>query len=73
MPRKVSRNMRCAFCRGDVETGAYLEVEVTLPGAVGPQRQLFGAHADCMSRAMADGYNVEVDLLEDPEEVELEV
>ncbi|MEL6982924.1 MAG: hypothetical protein AAFO29_10920 [Actinomycetota bacterium] len=59
--------MTCAFC-GNRRDGVYLELEVTRPDAVGPQRQLFGAHSECLNDAMADGISVELDLLSDTEE-----
>ena len=68
MPRKVRRDMQCAFCVGGGR-GPYLELEVTLPDVVGWQRQLLGAHADCLSNAMVDGNDIELDLLADPEEM----
>lgn len=68
MPRKVSRDMQCAFCGAEAGAGPYLEVEVTLPDVSGPQRQLLGAHAGCLAQALASGFEIELDLLEDSEE-----
>ena len=64
MPRKVSKDMMCGFCGGDRDS-QYVEIEVTLPDAIGPQRQLLGAHADCVTEAMSPGFSVEIDLLAD--------
>lgn len=68
MPRKVSRDALCAFCGQSTEgSREYVEVEVSSPAAMGPQRQLLGAHARCMTTAMeASGTEVELDLLLDP-------
>ena len=70
MPAKVSRPMVCAFCGGERDgaptAGAYLEVEVTNPTATGGQRQLLGAHEQCLAEALAPGFCIEVDLLVDP-------
>lgn len=67
MPRKVSKNMKCAFC-DNRKDGVYLELEVTLPEALGPQRQLFGAHSECLNDAMTGGFSVELDLITDDDE-----
>ena len=67
MPRKVSKDMKCAFC-DNRRDGVYLELEVTRPDAEGPQRQLFGAPSECLNDAMADGFSVELDLLTGPDE-----
>ncbi len=58
--RKVDRNMVCAFCDNQVCDGPYIEVEVTVPDELPLRRQMFGAHAGCMSRAMVDGVAVEI-------------
>ena len=56
--------MICAFCAG-ARTGSYIEFEVTVPDAEGRQRQLFGAHAQCMTDAMSEGFEVDLELLID--------
>jgi hypothetical protein len=68
MVKKLSRRIPCAFCgastAGDA-IGAYVEIEVTIPESDGLQRQLFVAHAGCMSAAMRNGCQIEADLLID--------
>ena len=69
MPTKLSKRVPCAFCTGPTDRvliGAYVELEVTVPESEGQQRQLFGAHTACLTRAMRDGRQVEVDLLIEP-------
>ena len=56
--------MLCAFCCDADPKGPYVELEVTLPEASGNQRQLLGAHAGCLTDAMAEGFAVEIDLLD---------
>ena len=65
VPRKVSRRMLCAFCGLGNESALYLEVEVTVPEALGPQSQLLGVHLSCLNSALAEGFEVEHDLLVD--------
>lgn len=68
MPKKLSKRIPCAFCSEPtvgVPVGDYIELEITIPESDEPQRQLFGAHTRCLSRAMRDGRQVEVDLLID--------
>lgn len=68
MARKMSRNAMCAFCGGSTTScslGEYLEVEITIPDATGPQRQILGAHTRCMDAALLEGIAVEVDALLD--------
>ena len=66
MPRKMSRNALCAFCGAPTDESAdYVEVKVTSPAAIGPQRQLLGAHAACLSDAMkGSGTQIYLDFLE---------
>lgn len=68
MVRKLSKRVSCAFCTeptDGVPVGEYVEFEITVPESEGTQRQLFGAHSRCLTNAMREGRQVEIDLLID--------
>ena len=70
MPKKLSRRTACAVCAEstfDAKVGEYVEMEITIPESPTNARQFFGAHSVCLSRALAEGRQVEVDLLIDEE------
>lgn len=70
--KKLSKRIACAFCAlatDDAAVGEYVELEITVPESAGTQRQLFGAHVACLDVALADGRQVEVDLLIDEAEL----
>ena len=72
MARKLSKRVPCAFCSEPtdlVPVGDYVELEITVPESEESQRQLIGAHTTCVSHAMREGRQVEVDLLIEPSRI----